>query len=58
MNTKNPEKAKFHPPSVERWGSVYDLTAVGNTTEGEDEYPGASNPNSFGSNCTPPIANC
>lgn len=45
MNTAdvNSEKAEFQPPSFERWGTVHNLTAVGNTTEGEDEFPGEAN---------------
>lgn len=59
MTTKNvnSEKAEFQPPSFERWGTVHNLTAVGNTEDGEDTFPGASK-NETGSNCTPPIAEC
>lgn len=50
---KETKKKDFIRPVVERWGTVHNLTAVGNTMDGEDEFPGRTNPNETGSNCNP-----
>jgi len=34
------EKREFVKPEVRSWGSVFDLTSVGNTNEGDDTFVG------------------
>lgn len=50
----------FEAPVFKAWGTVWDLTRVGATSVGLDEWPGADKPEHFepGSNCKPPEQSC
>ena len=47
MNKKTP-KLEYHPPRLERYGTLSELTQVGKTTPGGDFMGGSVNPPGHG----------
>ena len=61
-NIQNPNISprQFEKPVVKAWGTFSDLTRVGATTVGLDEWPGDVPEDQFepGSNCKPANQDC
>jgi len=42
MTKRSPPRRPYRPPELRRWGTVADITLVGQTNPGDDTIPGST----------------